>query len=70
MKIKIISEGTDTTIKVINAQTGETIERITEATWHCKLNGAATVELEIMNVDVEIIGKKRDSGWPIESQRW
>ena len=56
MRIKIISEGSGLNTEVINVETGERIENVTEATWHCKSNDLATVELKLINIPVEMIG--------------
>jgi hypothetical protein len=65
MKIKIISEGTGRTSKVVSAETGEVIENVRGVTWTCKANGVAEATIEFfcvpveLNVDVNVDMKKR-----------
>jgi hypothetical protein len=57
MKIKIISNGIATGTKVINEETGEHLEGVTEIIWRCKVKEFAEVELKLINIPVEVIGK-------------
>lgn len=58
MEIKVISDGTPRGTSVINKETGEPIDRVTEVTWHCSATDSmATVELKLLNVEVQVVGK-------------
>jgi hypothetical protein len=57
MKVKIISDGTSKGTKIINAETGETIENVRGATWKCSVGHLAEVILDMINIPVEIEGK-------------
>ena len=59
MKIKIISDGTSKDTKIVNAATGELIDGITEITWRVKVGGIAKVNLKMLHIPVELVGKRQ-----------
>jgi hypothetical protein len=62
MKIKIISQGTARTTRVINAETGEVIEGVTSAKWECSMeNPVATATLTVNLAGIDVEGECRDN---------
>ena len=56
MKLKIISDGTNTGTKLIDEDTGETISGISSLTWEASANEALTkITVELFNIPVEIV---------------
>lgn len=62
MKIKIISEGLSTNTKIINAETGESIENVTALKWECSVGHLATAEIKFINFPIEAIGETEIMG--------
>ena len=56
MKIKIVSKGSPLTTKIMNEK-GEIIEGVTKVNWHCSIEGLAKVEMELIGVEVDLIGE-------------
>jgi hypothetical protein len=57
MQIKIISDGTPRGTKVVNSETGESINFVTRIRFELNCNErVARVELELVNVPVELSG--------------
>lgn len=54
MKFKIVSDGTPKGTKVINTETGETVENVTRIFWEVCLDSLATAHIEIRKCEVEI----------------
>jgi hypothetical protein len=58
MRIKIISEGTGRTTKVVNAETGELLKGVRSVKWECPGPGSVAVAtLEVILASVEVIGE-------------
>jgi len=58
MKIKIISNGTAFGTKVVNAETGENVENISEIVWRCSVaNKIAEADLRFNEVETDVIGE-------------
>lgn len=58
MKIKIISDGTPNGTLVVDADTGEKVDNIYSIKWELLVtDGMADVELGILMVPVELVGK-------------
>jgi hypothetical protein len=57
MKIKIISDGTPVGTQVINEATGETIDQCTSVKFEVSVGKLATVELKLVKVPIQVIGK-------------
>lgn len=65
MKIKIISDGFPHNTKVVNAETGESIDGVTYIQWTCDArDGIATLVLLLSDIAVEVIGYSEDSNVP------
>lgn len=56
MNIKIISDGTAWGTKVVNAETGEIIKNVVRATISLEPMTSPRVELEVIDVEIELIG--------------
>ena len=54
MKIKIISDGLSKNTRVINAETGETVENVLSIEWKCSVHSLATATLKFIEVPVEV----------------
>ena len=58
MKIKIVSDGTGPGTQIVNAETGEPIERVMNVTWSVPDPGAlAVVTMTVHAVEAEIEGE-------------
>ena len=57
MKVKIISDGTASGTKLIDQETGKSIEDITSITWSVSVDELAQVNVKFINVPVEVIGE-------------
>ena len=61
MRVKITSNGTARGTRIVNADTEEPLERVTEATWSVKAGDTlATATLVIANVEVDLVGFEPD----------
>ena len=59
MKIKIISSGTAKDTKIVNAATGELIDGVTEVRWRVKVGEIAKLNLKMLKIPVELVGKRQ-----------
>lgn len=57
MKIKIVSDGTAWGTKVVDADTGETLEKVISVSWEHDLHRSPEVTITVTEVPVEIVGK-------------
>ena len=58
MKLKIISDGTNTGTKLIDEDTGEMIHGISKLTWEVNVENFTTkVGVEFFNIPVEFVSK-------------
>lgn len=58
MKLKIISEGTAGTTKVVNAETGEELENVVAVMWEANAHKGpdAACQISLMKVQLECLG--------------
>lgn len=56
MRLKIISDGQGWNTRLVNAETGETIDGCSELTWHITHGGEATVVAKFVDVPAELVG--------------
>jgi len=71
MQVKIISDGTLTGTKVVNAQTHEKLEHITSLTWHLDVvSHLATAVVVFQYVPVELSAEIQTSIARFPSIRW
>lgn len=56
MRIKIISDGTCRGTRVVNVETGEVVDNVTEISWGIVGGGTAMTTLKIYDVHVELAG--------------
>lgn len=60
MKLKLISDGTNTGTKLINEETGETVQRISKLSFEANAKDQLTkVTVELFDVPVEIVSKAK-----------
>lgn len=58
MKLKIISDGTNTGTKLIDEDTGQVVSLIQKLTWECDATDVVTkVSIDLLNIPVEIVAK-------------
>ncbi len=60
MRLKIISDGTAHGTEIVNIDTGERLDDVTEVTWHCSVGNIAVATIEVACVPVVLIGKSYD----------
>lgn len=60
MKIKIISDGTESNTRIVNAETNEEVEGITYVKWEIRPGELATAHLEFQKIPVEIEAEFKD----------
>jgi len=56
MKLKIISDGTLSGTKVVNADTNEAVENIVSADWSIGVDQVPRIRLELLGISVDTIG--------------
>lgn len=68
MKLKIVSDGTSWGTKVVNADTGESVDGVASIDWSISANAheVATI-FEVVRVAVEITGEAAIETIPLES---
>jgi hypothetical protein len=54
VKIKITSDGTATGSRVVNAETGDSLEGVYQVSWQHTANGTPIANILVWNVDAEI----------------
>lgn len=57
MRIKIVSDGTPTGTKVVDAETGEMVHGVTAASIKIGVGDVSRVTIELVKVPVEVIGE-------------
>ena len=58
MKLKIVSDGTNTGTHLVDADTGERIQQISKLSWEASADSLlTTTTVELINIPVEIIAK-------------
>jgi hypothetical protein len=57
MKVKIISDGTPRGTRVVDTATGEPLYQVRAVTWACEARGTAKAILELVGVEIEVIGE-------------
>ena len=61
VKIKIVSDGTPIGTKVIDEETGETINGVVSVGWNiCVGTGFARAYIELLNIPVELVGEIKE----------
>ena len=55
MKLKIISDGTIYGSRVLNAETGEEVERVRSVTWYHEANKMPYAIITLMDTDVQVV---------------
>lgn len=64
MRIRIESGGMGKNSKVVNAETGEHLENVYDATWQCNVKGIARATLKLNLVEVDVAAEYDDSAIP------
>jgi hypothetical protein len=62
MKIKIVSDGTPRGTRVVNAETGEKIERVKAVSWKIGLDQVATATIEVVLPPCDVIAETTELG--------
>ena len=65
MKIKIISDGTVTGTRVLDADTGEELKDCTAVHWYIDtVHGIAIADVRFWKTEVDLVGEQEDEDFP------